>query len=276
MNANAVHAANAGGKLSQTFCLNLVTLAGSLCKDKYFPLFACTSAPLRVEIQLVSSCQAGMCIEQDSTFVIDKCEYIAQMIELSDNAMNIIRESQNGQPLQFVNPDYRNYQYTFALAGTPASTQVTMPIPAKFSSLKSIFVTVRDTAKAGVLTYFPYSSNKFGITQYFFRVGAQVMPSKVPDTLPEMFAECVKAIGSMGDLNHQPSIDNSSYTQNAPVENANDELNSLATPTYQTSSVHSGSFYVGLDLENYSNADKAAIFQGGILILMIYILSPHL
>jgi hypothetical protein len=203
-----------------------------------------------------------MCIEKDSTFLIDKCEYIAQMIELSDSAMNIIRESQNGQPLQFVNPDYRNYQYTLALAASPAVTQVTMPIPAKFSSLKSIFVTARDTAKTGVLTYFPYSSNKFGITQYFFRVGAQVLPSKVPDTLPEMFAECVKAIGSMGDLNHQPSIDLSSYTQDEASANANDEVNTLGTATYQASSVNSGSFYVGLDLENYSNADKNAIFSG--------------
>ena len=74
MNASALHAQDAAGKLSTTFCLNLITLAGSLCKDKYFPLFACTSAPLRVEIQLVSSCQAGMCIEKDSTFMIDKCE----------------------------------------------------------------------------------------------------------------------------------------------------------------------------------------------------------
>ena len=162
------------------------------------------------------------------------------MIEISDNAMNIIRESQNGQPLQFVNPDYRNYQYTFAL--TTAGTQLTMPIPAKFSSLKSLFITARDTAKAGVLTYFPYSSNKFGITQYFFRIGAQVMPSKVPDTLPEMFAECVKAIGSMGDLNHQPSIDWSSYSQDVASANANDELNTLTTATYQVSSVVVGHF----------------------------------
>jgi hypothetical protein len=203
-----------------------------------------------------------MCIEKDSTFVIDKCEYIAQMIELCDNAMNIIRESQNGQPLQFVNPDYRNYQYTIALAATPATTQVTMPIPAKFSSLKSLFVTIRDSAKAGALTYFPYSSNKFGIQQYFFRVGAQVLPSKVPDTIPEMFAEAVKAIGSMSDLNHQPSIDLASYSQDVAPANANDEVNGLTTATYQVSSVNSGSFYVGLDLENYSNADKGAIFSG--------------
>ena len=59
-------------------------------------------------------------------------------VKLSDNAMNIIRESQNGQPLQFVNPDYRNYSYNAALPN--AVTQISMPIPAKFSSLKSLFM----------------------------------------------------------------------------------------------------------------------------------------
>ena len=115
----------------------------------------CSLSVPRLEIQLGSSCQAGMCIAAASTFQISECEHIAQMIEFSDNAMNIIRESQNGQPLQFVNPEYRNYQYTFGLPNS--NTPVTMPIPAKFSSLKSIFVAIRDPAVSGTDKYFPYS-----------------------------------------------------------------------------------------------------------------------
>ena len=146
---------------------------------------------------------------------------------------------------------------------TANSTQLTMPIPAKFSSLKSIFVTARDTAKScGVLTYFPYSCNKFSITSYFFRIGAQVVPSKVPDSVAEMFSEAVKAIGSMGDLNHQPSIEFNSYTQDVPVANSGDANIAMGTAYYAQSAVNSGAFYVGLDLENYANADKNAIFSG--------------
>ena len=88
------------------------------------------------------------------------------------------------------------------------------------------------------------------------------MPSKVPDTLPEMFAEVVKAIGSMGDLNHQPSIDYTSYSQDVPTANSGDASVAYTTAFYQQSPVSSGSFYVGLDLENYANADKSAIFSG--------------
>jgi hypothetical protein len=66
----------------------------------------------------------------------------------------------------------------------------------------------------------------------------------------------------MSDLNHQPSIDFSSYTQDNPAANAKD-ANVLLTPNYYTTSnVSSGSFFVGLDLENYANADKNAIFSG--------------
>ena len=137
-----------------------------------------------------------------------------------------------------------------------------MPIPAKFSSLKSLFITARDTAKNGNLTYFPYSCNKFSILSYVFRIGAQVLPSKVPDSVPEMFSEAVKAIGSMGDLNHQPSIDLLSYSQDIATVNSGDISVALNTAIYGTSSINSGSFYVGLDLENYSNSDKSSIFSG--------------
>jgi hypothetical protein len=65
----------------------------------------------------------------------------------------------------------------------------------------------------------------------------------------------------MSDLNHEPSIEFASYNQDIAVANDGD-TNVLASNTYQTSTVNSGSFYVGLDLENYANADKSAIFSG--------------
>ena len=122
---------------SQTFAINLISLIGSLGSARYFPLFACTSAPLRVEITLASSALATAACAKATTMSITNCEYIAQFIELNDTAMSIISNSQQGQPIQYVFQDYRNYQYTAALGN--AITTVTMPIPAKFASLKSFF-----------------------------------------------------------------------------------------------------------------------------------------
>lgn len=235
-----------------TYCLNLISLLGTLSSTNYIPLFACTSAPIRLEIQLVDS--AVKCVHAlsaVSALKITNCEYVANMIELSDQAMGMIQSSLNGQPLQFVVPDYKNFQYTFALPAT-TSTQVNFPIPAKYSSLKSIFVTVRDQG-TGALTYFPLSSVKLGIQNYYFRVGSQLYPAKPPDTLPEMFSEVLKAIGSMSNLDHHPSIEKFSYTLDSSSAGATSALQANTS---------SGSFYLGLDLENYSNAPKDSIFAG--------------
>jgi hypothetical protein len=39
-------------------------------------------------------------------------------------------------------------------------------------------------------------------------------------------------------------------------------MNTFTTATMNSSNVNSGSFYVGLDLENYANSDKSQIFAG--------------
>jgi hypothetical protein len=239
------------GANAYVFCLNLNCLLGTLCSQNYFPLFACTSAPLRMEITLVDSwvkaLNTTVLLKNTSLNVMTNVEYIANFIELGDSAMSVVASSLQGQPLQFVVPDYRNYQYSFALATT--ATQVSMAIPAKFSSLKSIFIAVRDKG-TGAATFFPFSSVTCGIVDYQFRIGASVFPPKPPNTLPEMFSEVIKAIGSMSDLNYQPSIDKSSYQLSASVANTK-ELETLGA-----SSVNSGSFYIGIDLENYVGASN--------------------
>ena len=264
---------NAGLMAASTTCkadlsLNLISLIGSLGSSRYFPLFACTSAPLRVEITLASNgLSTAMChkaLDGTTPMQITNCEYIAQFIELNDTAMSIISNSQQGQPIQYVFQDYRNYQYSATL---PTSiTTVTMPIPAKFASLKSLFVTARENANISTIAYFPYSCNKFKISSYFFRIGSSILPSKVPDTVPEMFAETCKAIASISDLNHHPSIELTSYSNDNSMVNSaanyGDVSVALGTAVLSSSAIHSGSFYVGLDLENYANSDKSQIFAG--------------
>jgi len=245
--------ANAG-TVSETYSLNLLSLVGSLSSSNYVPLFAMTSAPLRVEIQLVSSFVQA-CSELTggtSTISLANCEYIANFIELGDAAMSVIYGSLEGQPLQYVFPDFRNYQYT-ALLPNNSQTAITMPIPCKFSSLKSILVASRDKG-AGALTFFPFSSVTMGLTEYQFRIGAQIMPPKPPSTLTEFWAEVIKAYGSIADLHYTPSIDKNSYSL----------VNSVATNDTLTnvSGSSSGSFFVGLDLENYVATDKSSIFAG--------------
>lgn len=241
---------------TKTFAITLMSLVGSLCAEKYFPLFACTSAPLRVEIQLVANPNLVVCTKVPlASFAISNCEFICQMIELSDSAMSTILNQSGGGPLQFVVSDFKNFSLSSNSATSIAGTsQFTVPIAAKYSSLKSLFIIPRSSEKIGASTYFPLTSNKFNIQEYSFRIGASVLPSKNPNNSTEMFCELMKAIGSIGDVSQQPSIDTLSYNQDYPI--VSDET-SLTTGT-----TNSGSFYIGLDLENYSGADRSMLFSG--------------
>jgi len=248
--------------VSDTYCLNLISLIGSLSSSNYVPLFAMTSAPLRVEIQLVDTffkaCSdlTSTSVATTATFAITNCEYVANFIELGDSAMSIIYGSLEGQPLQYVVPDFRNYQFSQQLPAAP--TQVAMPIPAKFSSLKSLLCTIRQNGSGTFGGAFPFSSTTTSILDYQFRIGSQIMPPKSPSTIPEMFSEACKALGSISDIFYTPSIDKFSYSLVNP-QAAGATNNDSAT---NISSVTSGSFVIGLDVENYSSAPKDTIFAG--------------
>jgi hypothetical protein len=263
------------GITSDTYCINLINLLGSLCKNEYFPLFACSSAPIRLELQLVSGVN-NLCASLVSTlansFTVTNCEYIGQFIELGDQAMSMIYSSLGSEPLQMVVPDYRNYQGSYQVT-IGSNTVLNFPIPAKFSSLKSIICTVRDRTPSNIQTnsYFPTSSVSFGIQSYQFRLGAQIVPSKPPDTIPEMFEEMIKAVASIADLNHQPSIEKFTYQlANSCAYNtiANQGIGTSTSFAVTidgvgtVSNCNAGSFYAGIDLESYSSASKNAIFSG--------------
>jgi hypothetical protein len=72
-----------------------------------------------------------------------------------------------------------------------------------------------------------------------------------------MFAECLKAIGSLSDINHQPSIEKNSYYLVNSLNTAG-----LLDTSSSISNQQSGSFYIGIDLESYANADKSSLFTG--------------
>lgn len=248
----------ANGVVSETYCINLVSLLGSLCSQNYLPLFALTSSSLRCEITLVDNlCKACSVVGSTSNantglMTLSNVEYVANMIELGDSAMNIIYNSLEGQPLQFAIPQFRSYTFGQQLQTT--QTEVVIPIPAKFSSLKSLLTAVRQNGTGTFGGAFPFSTTKSNLLQYQYRIGASIMPSKPPALAVEFYAEALKAMGSLSDIHYQPAIDKASYILDDPVVS-----NDTAT---NVSSRHSGSFVIGLDLESYVSADKSSIYSG--------------
>lgn len=236
------------------FAINLISLVGALSGDKYLPLWEMTAAPLRVEIVLRSSLVGCLALVAGTatspTFIANSVNYCGEFLELPDSAVAAIKAG-SSNPLQMVLPSWRSYTNSAAI--TTSGTQVSFPIPAKFSSLKNIVVATRSGSAAGATGLYPMSHCKFGITSYNFRVGSEVLPSTAPTSISEIYSEAIKAFGSLADLALQPSVDLVSYQLDAP--------NAIASAS-DASLLDSGSFITGIDMEVYQNADKASIFAG--------------
>lgn len=240
----------AAATTSFPFAINLVSLVGALAGEKYIPLFEMTAAPLRVELVLQSSLIRAMMVEGGTglNFTATGINYAGEFLELPDSAISAIK-SGSSSPMQMVLPSWRSYTNSAAI--TTAGTQVSFPVPAKFSSLKNIVVATRTTA--GTAAQYPSSHCKFGLQSYNFRVGSEVLPSTQPTSVPEIYNEAVKCFGSLADLQLQPSIDNTAYSLDVP---------NTASGLTEASTEDSGAFLVGIDMEIYQNADKSSIFAG--------------
>ena len=67
-------------------------------------------------------------------------------MELSDSAMAIIQNSLQGKPVEWVCGSYANYIFNTSLPNSV--TTISMAVPAKFNSLKSLLFTFRPAVSA--------------------------------------------------------------------------------------------------------------------------------
>jgi len=242
---------------ARNYATSLICYVGTLGGDKYIPCYEMTSSPLRLEIQWVSSVYKFLTSETAlvDNFRIDNLELVCSFIELSDDVIATLRQRQfeSGSPLQYVIPNYSNVTASAALgAGT---TTVTHQLSARYASLKSIFCTMRSKADGGI-TFFPLNSTHFNLDNWRFRIGSQLIPSKQISNLQESYAELLKAIGSVADLNHEPSISYRTYAVDSiPVACTEPETGLNAT-------TKSNCFAIGLDLETYATADRDRLWAG--------------
>jgi hypothetical protein len=262
-NAASINRGRALGALaaathSYPFALNLISLVGALAGEKYLPLWQMTAAPLRVEIVLQTTAErflmrVGGAI---TSYTVTGVNYCGEFLELPDSAISAINAG-SSSPMQMVVPSYRSYTGSVTVPNA-TQTQSSFPIPAKFSSLKSIFVATRNNAAVGVAGQFPLSHCAFGLGSansigYQFRIGSEVLPSTQPTSFPEIYTEAIKCFGSVADLQNQPSINNDAFVLDVPT---------AVTSLNGSFLTNSGGSLIGIDLEIYQNCDKASIFSG--------------
>jgi len=242
------------GTLAVPFSINLISLVGSLCGEKYLLLDQMSASPLRVEIVLRPNLLSSMLVRAGSatglSFSMSNLQYCGEFLQLNDSTLAAIKAG-SSSPIQMVVPSVRSYTNSASVPNN-SNTQIQFPLPAKFSSLKSIVVATRTSL--GEDSIYPLSHLKLGLLQYFFRVGAEVIPSTAPSSVPEYFNEVCKCFGSIADLQLQPSIDLRSYSVDGPAAAVTTQAAALIAD--------SGSFVTGIDMEIFQNTNTSTIFAG--------------
>jgi hypothetical protein len=234
------------GVYSAHVCIPLVSILSM--SDNYTPLWAMTGAPLRLEIQWENSIAkflgASVAFTPSAGGCFRGVKFIANMIEVSDQGMAIIQQSLEGKPVEWVTQAYSNFQSSNALANAVV-TQLSIPVPAKYHSLKGLFATFREYA-SGAASHFADDSPNFNLTSYTTRIGAQTVPSDAPNTIPEYLCELERALGCVSNRHDVSSYSAAQY--------------SAATSGGITVS---GAFAVGVELESYSNlSDMSSTYSG--------------
>jgi hypothetical protein len=236
------------------FSIPLMTILN--LSNNYVPCWALTSSSLRLEIQWASNLTqfinypTGNILTPvtNSTTVFNDVSLTCNFMELSDSAMAIIQNSLQGKPVEWVVSNWSNYIFNVSL---PTSiTNVSMAIPAKFNSLKSLLFTFRTqghvsgsgtTAGSG---FYGSSSTKRLLLEYDARIGSRVVPSDKPNTTSQFYSEFLRAISSVGNLDHETNITPGMYNVDLPATGI------------------SAKFAIGFDLESYSAVDLSKTYQG--------------
>lgn len=231
--------------VSHNFAIPLMSILSMT--DSYVPCWALTSAPIRLEIQWVSNINKAICsshVLTTSSTLISDIKYIANFVELNDSGMSKVKAVSNGA-VEWVTQAYSNYQYNTTL-GT-SETQLSVPVPAKYNSLKALYATFRQYAD-GVATKFCDDSPSYALVEYSTRIGSQVVPSEKPKSTPEFLSELERALGSVGNRVSPSSYLAVQYEALAPVSGGTG-----TTP---------GCFAVGVETESYSSAEMGSVYQG--------------
>jgi hypothetical protein len=110
--------------------------------------------------------------------------------------------------------DYKNYGTTITIG--ESDTTVSIPVPAKFNSLNSLYFAFREYA-SGVATFQACESCKFNLKEYYLRVGSRTLPVKPPNSTSEFYSELLRAFGAVSDVNFETSINVNQYYEDEPV-----------------------------------------------------------
>jgi len=193
---------------------NVALPSALLNMEKYLPLVM-MNAGIVLELEIDTASHAGTARTADNdaaagqeapTFTLSDIRYVAHLIDLQRDfydRMRMVMEGSGGV-LQLAGTTYRHFQGNF----TANATEVSINIPSRVKSIKSMFFLQKANADDTTLSRFSTSNSvPNNLTEYQFRVGSVVYPPtsvKVSQTNKgEPYNELRKAFGNLGAYDGQ-------------------------------------------------------------------------
>ena len=127
---------------------------------------------------------------------------------------------------------------------------MSIPVPAKYNSLKALYVTVRGNDQ---IARMPDDATRYGLTSYTCRIGSRVIPSEPMTTTAQFVSETERAFGSASSRISPSSYDYSQVTTDLP--------NTLIAGA-ANAAIPSSCFTIGIETESYSSAQMGSVYQG--------------
>ena len=228
-------------------------IVGCLCKN-YVPVNDLQGS-LQVRITLAHWNEVGnwttqLATDSDAALSIRNIEMHCCMIKLTPHVLSMIRSPE----YTIYSETYTNFQQTMAAAA--GSSQIEQLIPTWYSSLKTVFLTIRKTTSAqngGHAVLYPNSRSSFGLVDYCFRLGSeQIPPTRIR-------CEGFGYVEPYEALKVAMHCGGASLTSMGILSQAN---YSVIAPTGADYGANGGYFVIGQDFETYTSKNNSQLLQG--------------
>jgi len=205
------------GQTSKVFCVPIMSGIIGILQSKFLPTGDMVGGDLRLELTLANPNDAvkGPDSPTDgyNKWTISEVELMLEYVELNSDAARMI-SAQNGGGYMISFDTFAN----FASTAEKGANNLNTLIPARYSSLKTLFTVFRKQANFGVAANKTLSEriNPFGDKgQWYYSIGGKNVPTTPVKTDSEAFAEMQKALHALGAVSATSLIKYSDWTSAA-------------------------------------------------------------
>ena len=227
---------------SATVCMPLLSgIVGPQC-PKYCPIGAMgNGGNLRVTLTLDNLNNVGITGDGSTAaaLTLSDVELVCSVVEIDSAGQQMVEASSAGM-YAISSTGYRNYTAT---AGGNGENSVSLLVPAKASSMKSLFTVLRPTAHINTVAQFGIGCrDRADMTEFHLSVGGVRYPAGKPVKAQggNAFQELMKCFNGISNLHQRCDFGRTRYE--------------LTTSTANTTAISTkGAFVAGIELESYGN-----------------------